>query len=352
MRKNKLKKIFLRCLVGIAVYGQVGCTYADDLEDVRNKLNQVYWRFYANSKIKDPLSEDEHKWIKGEYYRKSIIEVIGKAIADCVTNQNQFAPENREDETIVTFKGTKPQEYSRENWNAVILYNYVQAKINNSITVECASSIDPIVREFYSPLVYSLVAYDPYTPLITKCYNKVRDYYEQNYTGIDMEELSNAKRDIIAYAKALHLDEILTSYQQSMNRWIEKPTTENMAPWIQSEGKENCISVSSGTYYKTRRSTPAEKENLSDSKIYTNLQYIAHGYQPIFTYTDTKLFITNVVEYELKKYRTADFFKSKKRVIEHPYRETKVLKRYTDNALKECRWIYDLLNGLVEPLDR
>ena len=55
---------------------------------ILNKKNQIYWRFYAHNTIKQ--AEGQSEWIRNEKYHNSAINVIGKAIGDCMTLENEF----------------------------------------------------------------------------------------------------------------------------------------------------------------------------------------------------------------------------------------------------------------------
>lgn len=100
-------------------------------ECIQNKQNQIYWRFYAHNMILE--ANDKNEWIKEEKYRDSIINVIGKAIGDCMAMENEFKCTDRQvlgNKTII-FENTEHLKYTQSNWNAVILYNAVNLAINN-----------------------------------------------------------------------------------------------------------------------------------------------------------------------------------------------------------------------------
>ena len=59
-----------------------------------NLYNQLSWRIIANNTIFDAK---ESRWITDEYYSESIRNVIGEAIADCVTERNEFAGKSETD---------------------------------------------------------------------------------------------------------------------------------------------------------------------------------------------------------------------------------------------------------------
>ena len=91
------------------------------IKDAINRFNQDSWRIIANNKVVDAK---KGTWIKEELYNESIVKVIGEAIGKCVTGTEEFA--DKDEGEAVTFAVTpKEINYSAENWNAVVLYNYL-----------------------------------------------------------------------------------------------------------------------------------------------------------------------------------------------------------------------------------
>ncbi len=83
----------------------LNATIAKENSQVINSLLQANWRIYAYNIIEESQSELRERfqfshqdiqtyefkpWFIDEYYDESIKQVIGKAIADCVTNMNEF----------------------------------------------------------------------------------------------------------------------------------------------------------------------------------------------------------------------------------------------------------------------
>ena len=92
--------------------------------NARNQLNQMYWRIKARTMRKAPKLKESHQWIEQPLYAKSIENVIGEAIADRITNKNEFTGKGVED-VIIFDELTKPETYTQANWNAVVLYNFI-----------------------------------------------------------------------------------------------------------------------------------------------------------------------------------------------------------------------------------
>lgn len=131
-----LKKVFIRggLYLGNIVIVSISSSsavIATEKCSVYNKINQMYWRFSAHNTMLAAKGEDD--WIKDPEYYDSIINVIGKAIGDCMEQKNEFLCWDRQNlgkQTII-FKDTDHFDYTIENWNAVILYNAVNLVIND-----------------------------------------------------------------------------------------------------------------------------------------------------------------------------------------------------------------------------
>ena len=109
----------------------------NSIHDFRSELNQIAWS-RACSKEEWAIEYNdfaEQKWILNDKYKDSRTKVIGKAIGDCVAGEGAF--EDKTPEDIITFKDTNPETYGPENWNAVILYNYVHEAINGEVSMKC-----------------------------------------------------------------------------------------------------------------------------------------------------------------------------------------------------------------------
>lgn len=96
----------------------------EGIMNARNQLNQMYWRIKARTMRKAPKLKESHQWIKQPQYAKSIEYVIGEAIADRITNKNEFTGKSDND-VIIFDELTKPETYTQANWNAVVLYNFI-----------------------------------------------------------------------------------------------------------------------------------------------------------------------------------------------------------------------------------
>ncbi len=124
-------------------------------------------------------------WFIAEKYDKSIKQAIGKAIADCVANMNEFKDKNARD--CIIFARTSPKDYSPENWNAVLLYNYV----NDVIKGKKGTT----------------------QQMLDDCAKRIEGYYERK--GLDVKNsLIKARLDIKAYIEALNMEEKLITFAE------------------------------------------------------------------------------------------------------------------------------------------
>ena len=194
------------------------------LMDFRNELNQIKWLSHCSEfecAILSGMYGDKHKWITAGDYSESRRKVIGEAIGDCVAGKNEFAWKNAED--IITFdENTQPESYSKENWNAVILYNYVHEAINGvNLPVKDNQYVDDISD-------------------VKKLLNKerkleaIKNYYEDYYVqlGQDSDQISQilqeAVQDIQQYVDALHLNEVLYDFRSNKLVYDKPHNIENI----------------------------------------------------------------------------------------------------------------------------
>ena len=148
----------------------------------------MHWRITACNRItaikfqkrQNPKQKLKSSWITDKQYKTSIMEVLGKALADCATHDNEF--KNTKTEQIITFEGTEPENYEQKNWNAVMMYNYIDCERR---------------REDYHNVI-----------------NKITEFYEAYFSNINRIDKSKQLKDFINnavyvvddYRKDLHLD--------------------------------------------------------------------------------------------------------------------------------------------------
>ena len=123
-------------------------------------------------------------WFVKTSYDESIKKVIGKAIADCVTNMNEFDAKRLD--KVITFKAN-PLGYSPENWNAVVLYNYV------NVAVMIKDELDKDKKST--------------NQILDMCMRNLKQYYKLtlgNRYGDIEDKLAKAKKDITRYVNDMN----------------------------------------------------------------------------------------------------------------------------------------------------
>lgn len=143
-------------------------------------------------------------------------EIIGKAIADCLENKNEFKDKINKD--VITFEGKEPIDYNRENWNAVILYNYIflyKHYFNTSLLV------DGVIKSHKDGRVEVAAENEKDKKTFRDIFDVVGDnvykHYEKLYKEKQWDDnlpklhdvISDAVSDIKAYNSALRLDKIM-----------------------------------------------------------------------------------------------------------------------------------------------
>ena len=167
--------LYLVSTAVIAIYTS-SVAVAEDCS-ILNKQNQIYWRFYANNTMLK--AEGQSEWIKNKKYRDSIINVIGKAIGDCMAEENEFKHWNREElgDKVILFEDKKKYKsflhYTISNWNAVFLYNAVNLAINN--------------EKYWADHVFNT------ENLMKECYNRISTYFF-NELGISEYDKQTEKK--------------------------------------------------------------------------------------------------------------------------------------------------------------
>lgn len=175
----------------------------DVLTEIHNKLCYVDWAIYANNKIQEANQENQEVFFKEKKgkvsrYRESIINVIGHAIADCVTRQKEFAHTTLDGiPKLITFKAN-PQDYKQKHWNAVVLYNLVEAIIH--------SNMDKYPKKMHQEIHINDVMPD------------IKQRLTEGYKDSGIKDLEKRLDDSIAYIREyndqLNLDVVLSNFNQ------------------------------------------------------------------------------------------------------------------------------------------
>ena len=200
----------------------LNATIAKENSQVINSLLQANWRIYAYNIIEESQSELRERfqfshqdiqtyefkpWFIDEYYDESIKQVIGKAIADCVTNMNEF--KDKKDGELITFDGLeyedRPEDYTQENWNAVVLYNYVARQF------ECYKEAHPAHQQKGFTFTKRWKEIKEYIG------QPIKDHYEKYFKKNNLVDkiagmknaIDDAIREIDLYEKALDLSQFM-----------------------------------------------------------------------------------------------------------------------------------------------
>ena len=124
--KYPQRGLYLKYIVMILAFIQ--CCYAEVIinneKEFQHFVYETGWR--ANAGIATS-EKPANKWYNAEKYKESIFKVIAKAIADCILKKEEFDTKN----DIITFAQDNHTLYSAANWNAVVLYNYLNYAIYN-----------------------------------------------------------------------------------------------------------------------------------------------------------------------------------------------------------------------------
>ena len=166
------------------IFAIIQCCYAKTFIDTEEKFQHfVYeagWRanagYYDESLRKD-------KWYNDKIYKESIYEVIPQAIADCMQGKAEFSNV----EEIVKFEQSDPLRYSAENWNAVVLWNYLYFARSGEVRFDNTG--------------------------VSAAGAKLRTHYGEEYWNY----INKAVSDIQTYAKDLNLYDFIKEVHTNQN---------------------------------------------------------------------------------------------------------------------------------------
>ena len=256
------------------------------LHDFRNELNQICWQVSCSSlenKISYQafLNDGDLKkkgWIVDNKYQNSRRKVIGKAIADCVTGDNEFAGKTARN--IITFdekaypnKYISPKNYDKKHWNAVILYNYIHEAINGTHLPEDSKNYVDEVQD---------VKY-----VLRNKWEDIHKHYEK-YCGEDKKKLAKlekslhkAVKDIQQYVSILELNIDLCEFRISKLKYDKTQNMKDICPDVKSLSDDNCNLMLNCPFL----AQVFEKNNTRFSRI---------QYEPAFTCFDGSLYISGL----------------------------------------------------------
>ena len=239
--------------------------------DIINMCEKISWKVNCNNIIYNAADE---AWIKKEYYKNSIRKVIGIAIADCITESNEFTKKN---EAGIILFDADPTRYTPENWNAVILYNYLY-EIKHDFINNSTREKNTIFNELF---------------------DKVYEHYSNTYRVANLwEKIEKAVSDIKEYDKALnikaHVDESLKIIDHVLHIGKERNTRQineeelNKISLFTTYSREVAPGVTTICEYPSKKDNRIMKgywlkittpilDTIDDKKIRTDEVYISYA---------------------------------------------------------------------------
>ena len=305
----------------------------NSIHDFRSELNQIVWDVSCSQEewANEYFDAAEQKWILDDKYKDSRTKVIGKAIGDCVAGEGAF--EDKTPEDIITFKDTNPETYKPENWNAVILYNYVHEVINGKKFKKFLSFDDKKNRYYYNSDKWG-----EYTGQTRKVSDVLQDKLKEikkYYKGRYDTKLEDAVNDIQKYVEALELNEWLLYFGETETNYRTSgcPLCSDLAPYLGSNFSE-CGGAILSSFYRV------DKDNALTKRLSYGLE---------LRYYDRNLYVLDLNMYEQSFGGGGE--------DDEEYDEKKWSTTHTStlldlSELKESskfRWIMDRLEGLVTP---
>ena len=213
MTFNYSKKKAFRGLSLSNAVAVIASTWSGEVEaakyaDFMHFVHETSWKAYASLKVNDT---SKNEWYQAKQYSDSIYNVIANAIADCKMRRNEFDKRNGvygPYADIITFSvGTmsengyefarqnpkffediKEKRYTPKNWNALVLYNFLEEAIHKGVKTTIQDE-------------------DLFSDKCIEAVGEVLKELEGKY--VHTEEIDRAVSDIKEYANALGLYEYL-----------------------------------------------------------------------------------------------------------------------------------------------
>ena len=148
----------------------------EQFKKLQSKLAYIDYAITANNAI--ALEKDRSKWYTNIKYRKSIINEIGHAIEKCLLGQNK-----KENGIVVFWDKMSPKDFTQANYNAWLLYNYVDTVITTKKDV----TLDEVASKL------------------------------EKYNDVDKDRLEKAKHDINKYLEVAFYCKTLRDVIESYN---------------------------------------------------------------------------------------------------------------------------------------
>ncbi len=137
LRKAKYSwELYLGYIVAIPLI--TTCCFGSEEQKYQEELTREMYKHSWRAHLSETWKCADIKantWWKAEIYEDSIFEVIPQAIADCITHNAEFDERKftklQQGFNVIEFHGATPDKmkYSGENWNAVVLWNFLYRAI-------------------------------------------------------------------------------------------------------------------------------------------------------------------------------------------------------------------------------
>ena len=332
--------LYLKCTIltfATIAYGDAVDAQYLNVQNAINRFNQYNWRVIGANKIAEA---HKNSWIKQEKYGDSIIKVIGEAIANCVTGMGEFEARGKAD-TIVFAVTPKDINYSEENWNAVVLWNYL-----NILKYDCMSNAKREKETIWDEV-----------------YQNVFTHYNETYHINDLTgKIKDAISDIKEYSKELNLEEAMQQFIATYETVKDRAVSEFTG--LDDSTKRYYISPDIEIYIshpasKPKSSMHGENYNISNKNFECVSGYISK--YPLKIEIGSALYYVH--ELSIKYGGYAQFTRNKfayscyeitkvenRNEVELPIRETEKLSREEVEAVSKkvlkILWTPDCINDL------
>ena len=320
----------------IATEGDITTKPKNSIHDFRSELNQIAWDRACSEEEFDIKSNNEKKysWILNDKYKDSRTKVIGKAIGDCVAGEGAFAKKPPED--IITFERTNPETYGPENWNAVILYNYVHEAINGTAFGEYDKAFDEKIDDvndlpgFFLKMVECAEQMSDVRKVLENKLKTIEEFYKNEYSLKNID-LTKAVQDIQQYVSALGLAATLRDFRNQKRQYDRNKSPDKLTIDLKWGFNERGEALSKPFFC-------LNKKNASNKRL---------SYEPNFRYHNGHLYISGL------DIATENFIQETNEWKADSYlvfiTEWSKFSEIQDASTKsEFRWLTDRLKGLVE----
>jgi len=200
---------------------------------------------------------------------------------------------------IITFENTHPEDYDQANWNAVMLYNYVNKMVKYG-TKRYGKDLKILTQE-----------------IMDNCYNELETKYFKD-GSLNPKLLRQAKSDILSYINALDLSYNMCDYSKLFKEG-EKIDAKSLASLFYFKGNQFSTFHFGGRIQQ-----------------HSNRRSLKELYSPTFKYVNGGLYI-EAIEKEEQKRRAGN---------NDIYYSGTLVQIKDKQIYDECNWIISLFEDL------